>query len=943
MDPESSTITSWFIPVLIGVFAIYVVKRLIPRSKVDIKEKFVLITGCDSGFGRETAIRLDKMGVRVLATCLTKEGEQSLRSVTSDKLKTFQMDVTNSQQIKDVYEEVKRQIPLDTVSIMEPGGFKTAILQPHAVEKQIRKGWDDLSEDIKKEYGKDYLEKEKKLTWKEAVEIALAMEVADKQANNFRNSPAEGNLHYVKPPHPPKMPKPRKPCFRCGENHVPQKCRFKDEFCRKCKSKGHIAKVCKKDPPGSSGSYAHGSRPDRGSRSVRYVEDDAALKEPNDEFKLFQIHQEKPEPSIKVPVKVNGEQFSMELDTGAFVSIMSEEAWKKNFPKVPLEESKMKLRTYTGEALEILGQARVEVTYQDQTANLPLQVIKGQGPSLFGRNWLRNIKLNWGSIKKISSDLDNVLTRHQSVFKDELGTMQGVKAKLFVKSESKPKFFKPRPVPYALKGAIEQELDRLESMGVIEKVRYSEWAAPIVPVVKPDNSIRVCGDYKVTVNSVLEVDQHPLPNPEELFVTLSGGEKYSKLDLSRAYQQILLDDDSREYVTINTHKGLYRPTRLPFGVSSASAIFQSKIEQVLQGIPMVVCRVDDILISGKNDQDHLDHLNEVLERLGSAGLRLKLSKCKFMQPTVEYLGYRIDAQGIHAIEKKVEAIREAPAPENQHQLRSFLGMINYYSKFISNYSTITHPLNELLKDGVEWKWSEDQQRSFNQLKDKLSNAPVLTHFSETLPLKLDTDASQYGIGAVISHVLPSGEERPIAYASRTLSKSERNYAQIEKEALSIIFGVKKFHQYLYGRKFLLVTDHKPLTTLLGPKSGIPTLAAARLQRWALLLAAYQYDIEYRSTEKHANADCLSRLPIHSDKSCEEVDEVRLINLLQIESLPMNVDQVRKATRTDPILSRVLQFVMTGWPDKQIAPEITPYFHKRHEITVEDGCPGGVLG
>ena len=238
-------------------------------------------------------------------------------------------------------------------------------------------------------------------------------------------------------------------------------------------------------------------------------------------------------------------------------------------------------------------------------------------------------------------------------------------------------------------------------------------------------------------------------------------------------------------------------------------------------------------------------------------------------------------------------------------------MINYYSKFISSYSTITHPLNELLKDGVEWKWCETQQKAFKQLKDKLSNAPVLTHFSDTLPLKLDTDASQYGIGAVISHVLPSGEERPVAYASRTLTKSERNYAQIEKEALSIVFGVEKFHQYLCGRKFLLVTDHKPLTTLLGPKSGIPTLAAARLQRWALLLAAYQYDIEYRSTEKHGNADCLSRLPIRSEGSSEGVDEAKLINTLQIESLSMNVDQVRKATRKDPILSRVLQFVLPG--------------------------------
>ena len=263
-------------------------------------------------------------------------------------------------------------------------------------------------------------------------------------------------------------------------------------------------------------------------------------------------------------------------------------------------------------------------------------------------------------------------------------------------------------------------------------------------------------------------------------------------------------------------------------------------------------------------------------------------------------------------------------------------MINYYSKFISSYSTITHPLNELLKDGVEWKWCETQQKAFEQLKDKLSNAPVLTHFSDTLPLKLDTDASQYGIGAVISHVLPPGEERPVAYASRTLTKSERNYAQIEKEALSIVFGVEKFHQYLCGRKFLLVTDHKPLTTLLGPKSGIPTLAAARLQRWALILAAYQYDIEYRSTEKHGNVDCLSRLPIRSEGSSEGVDEAKLINTLQIESLSMNVDQVRKATRKDPILSRVLQFVLPGWPNKQNEPEPTHYFTKRHEITVEDG-------
>ena len=507
-------------------------------------------------------------------------------------------------------------------------------------------------------------------------------------------------------------------------------------------------------------------------------------------------------------MKINSVDLSMELDTGASLSVISEQQWRDNLDEFELEDSDVRLKTYTGEELKIIGQAMVKINYENQEHELPIQVIQGNGPALIGRNWLRSIRLNWEAIKRVSDDLDDVLMEHREVFKDELSTMREVKAKLHVKPGSTPKFYKPRSVPHALKGAIEKELDRLVGMGALEKVRYSEWAAPVVAVVKPDNSIRLCGDYKVTINSALEVDQHPLPNPEELFVTLSGGKKFSKLDLSRAYQQILLDEDSREFVTINTHKGLYRPRRLPFGVASASAIFQSKIEQVLQGIPMVVCRVDDILVSGKTDQEHLRNLTEVLSRLENAGLRLKLAKCQFTQPSVEYLGYRVDADGLHAIDKKVEAIRNAPAPANQQQLRSFLGMVNYYAKFVNNYSTITHPLHELLHNDAKWKWGKAQQNAFDELKDKLSSAPVLMHYDAELPLKLDTDASDYGVGAVISHISPDGAERPIAYASRTLSKSERNYAQIEKEALSIIFGIKKFHQYLYGRKFLLVTDHK---------------------------------------------------------------------------------------------------------------------------------------
>ena len=454
---------------------------------------------------------------------------------------------------------------------------------------------------------------EKKLSWQGAVDKTKAMESADKQASNFKNSPASGAVNAIHGARPKtgnrnrtyqKNDKFAKPCFRCGGNYLPQTCKFKEVDCRFCKHKGHIERVCKKKEASADKSKEQRGKP------VRYIDED------HDEVQgLFNIGTGSPEPSIVVPVSINGTDISMELDTGATVSVMSEQMWKDEFStSAPLEPSPLKLKTYTGEHLKIKGQASVEVNYNGQNVTLPLQIVEGSGPALFGRNWLRTVKLDWGSIKKVTTDLESVISEHKELFKDELGTLKGVKAKLYIKPGSRPKFFKPRSVPHALKEGIESELTRLENMGVMEKVRYSEWAAPIVPVVKggDKSSIRICGDYKVTINSALEVDQHPLPNPEELFVTLSGGEKFTKLDLSRAYQQIELDEESRGYVTINTHKGLFSPTRLPFGVASASAIFQYKIEQVLQGIPMVVCRVDDILVSGKSDSDHLSNLSEVL-------------------------------------------------------------------------------------------------------------------------------------------------------------------------------------------------------------------------------------------------------------------------------------------------------------------------------------------
>ena len=285
---------------------------------------------------------------------------------------------------------------------------------------------------------------------------------------------------------------------------------------------------------------------------------------------------------------------------------------------------------------------------------------------------------------------------------------------------------------------------------------------------------------------------------------------------------------------------------------------------------------------------------------------------------------------------KVAAVQEAPIPHNQTELRSFLGLLHYDGKFIPNLASQLYPLNELLKKGKSWKWTSQCDKAFKQAKSQLTPTSVLAHYNPSLPLQLAGDASAYGIGAVISHIFPDGSECPISYASRTLTTSERNYAQLEKEAFSLVYGVQKFHAYLYGRPFILLTDHKPLTTILAPSKSVPPLAAARLQRWALLLSSYDYRIVFRPTKAHANADGLSRLPVPYSNNEPYLPDPKLFNIQQIETLPLMAAQLKTATARDPDLSKVLTYTKTGWPLK-VPPVLLPYWNRRKELSVENDC------
>ena len=424
---------------------------------------------------------------------------------------------------------------------------------------------------------------------------------------------------------------------------------------------------------------------------------------------------------------------------------------------------------------------------------------------------------------------------------------------------------------------------------------------------------------------------------EDLFAQLNGGQHFTKLDMSHAYQQLVLEEESRKYVTVNTHKGLFTYTRLPFGVASSPGIFQRTMEGILGGIPNMAIYLDDILISGPNDQKHLEHLEEVLRRLENSGLRLKRSKCEFMGKEVAFLGHKINASGLRPLTDKMEAIAGAPQPQNVSELKAYLGLLNYYHRFLPKLSTLLAPLHILLKKEEKWSWGSRQQKAFEESKELLQSCSVLVHYDGNKPLILACDASPYGVGAVLSHLMADGSDRPIGFVSRTLNPAEKNYSQLDKEGLAVMFGVKKFHKYLYGRQFTIVTDHKPLISLFSEMRAIPQMASPRIQRWAVTLAAYEYTIVYKVGRDNTNADALSRLPLEGKEQKMPEEEERVMLFEDVETPPVNAQQIKQWTDKDPVLARVRDYILRGWPREVENKAFTPYTRRKDELSIQEGC------
>ena len=462
----------------------------------------------------------------------------------------------------------------------------------------------------------------------------------------------------------------------------------------------------------------------------------------------------------------------------------------------------------------------------------------------------------------------HLLNKYSSVFSetdDDIGRT-GVLKHRIPTGDAQPIKQPLRRVPYHMQKEMDEQIDNMLQKDVITPSK-SPWASGIVLVKKKDGSKRFCVDYR-RLNDVTIKDAYPLPRIDESLDQLAGSCWFSCLDMNSGYWQVELDQEDRKKTAFISRKGLFEFKVLPFGLCNAPATFERLVEIVLAGLHWETCLVylDDIIVCGKTFDDMVKNLDDVLARLQEAGLKLKARKCQLFAKRVEFLGHVISEEGISTGPKKTECVRNWPVPTNVKEVRSFLGFCSYYRRFIFRFSEIAKPLHKLTEKGSRFKWTEECQDAFLQLKNKLISAPILAHPDFSRSFILDVDACDQSIGAVISQKI-DGEEHAIAYASRTLSKTERRYCVTRKELLALVTFVKHFKHYLYGQKFLVRTDHSSLKWLMNFKNP-----EGQIARWIETLSSYDMKVEHRPGRLHNNADGVSRIPCHQCSKSDKVSE-----------------------------------------------------------------------
>jgi len=448
--------------------------------------------------------------------------------------------------------------------------------------------------------------------------------------------------------------------------------------------------------------------------------------------------------------------------------------------------------------------------------------------------------------------LSQVLEQFNDVFSPNPGNAKIEKHKIQVTS-SDPIVCKAYSVPFTLRKQLKEELENLLKERIIRKSN-SPYASPLVIVVKKDSKLRICPDYR-KLNKITIFDPEPMVSSEDLIQRMEGSQYFSTLDLSKGYWQVPMDEKDIEKTAFITQEGHFEFLRMPFGLVNSGATLVKGLRKILAGIENVGMYVDDIIVFSKTWQEHMLALTEVLRRLKEANMTVKPSKCTFGNTEVEFIGHKLTSTGITPIEENTTKILNAKRPTNKKEVQSFLGLVGYYRNYVPNFSAIAAPLSDLTKKGYpnKIKWTQAQENAYLHLRNLITKQPVLKLPDFKKKFYLRTDASNYGIGAILMQE-HDGEMFPISYASKKLNNPELNYSTVEKECLAIIWAVKKFNNYLYGNEFILETDHDTLKYLEKAK-----FVNSRIMRWAMFLQQYRMTVNYIKGSTNCAADYLSRI------------------------------------------------------------------------------------
>ena len=476
---------------------------------------------------------------------------------------------------------------------------------------------------------------------------------------------------------------------------------------------------------------------------------------------------------------------------------------------------------------------------------------------------LKNLRLSHCNTEEYKA-IRNLCYEYRDIFYCDgtpLTFTNQVKHSINVTNET-PIFTKSYRYPEIHKKEVKTQIEKMLNDGIIQHSN-SPWSSPIWVVPKKLDASgmrkwRIVCDFR-KLNDVTIDDRFPLPNIADILDKLGKAQYFTTLDLANGFHQIEMNPADVPKTAFSTDTGHYEYKRMPFGLKNAPATFQRVMNNVLRGYQNETCLVylDDIIIFSTSLQEHIQRLKAIFDRLRQSNFKIQLDKSEFLHKEVDYLGHKITKDGVKPNPDKIDAVKNFPLPTSQKQIKSFLGLAGYYRRFIKNFAKISKPLTLCLKKGAKLEHSPNFLQSFNHLKDLLINAPILKYPDFTEPFVLTTDASNVALGAVLSQSSPPNDH-PVAYASRTLNETEQKYSTIEKELLAIVWACKYFRPYLYGRKFQIYTDHRPLVWLFNLKEP-----NSKLVRWRLKLEEFDYTIIYKSGRQNTNADALSRIQLNA--------------------------------------------------------------------------------